>query len=138
MQGIPCSCYACLRFDFKECSEDDIPVYAEFPCNIYSGDDEEVDAINKTEQVFDFLDVPSFFLFFSRNQNEPLYLVKLTEKDTGQKDFTDPYDHFIGNSERFLKGFYLKLSRSKHIREKKFIYHQHQLLLLQIRILIPT
>ena len=44
--------------------------------------------------------------------------MKVTEKGTAQKDLTDPYGHFIGNGERFLKGFYLKLSRSKHISKK--------------------
>ena len=90
------------------------------PCNDYFGDDEEVDAIDKTEQIFDFLDVPSFVSLFSGNQNEPLYFVKVTEKGTAQKDFTDPCGHFIDNSEWFLKGFYLKLSRLKHISKKKF------------------
>ena len=115
-----CSCNACLRFNVKECSEDDIPVYVEIPCNDYFGDDREVDTIDNTEQIFDFLDVPSFVSIFSRHQNEPLYLVKVTEKGTVQKDLTDPYGHFTGNGERFLKGFYLKLSRSKHISKKKF------------------
>ena len=90
------------------------------PCSDYFGGDEEVDAIEKTKRLFDFLDVPSFASPFSGNQNEPLYFVKVTEKGTAQKDLTDPYGHFIGNGERFLKGFYLKLSRSKHISKKKF------------------
>ena len=90
------------------------------PWNNFFGDDEEVDAIDKTEHIFDFLDVPSFVSLFSWNQNEPYYFVKLTEKGAAQKDLTDPYGHFIGNGERFLKGFYLKLSRSKHISKKKF------------------
>ena len=96
-----CSCNACLRFDFKECSGDDIPVYAELPCN-YSGDNEEVDAIDKTEHIFDFLNVPSFVSLFSGNQNETLYFVKATEKGTAQKDITNPYCLFIGNDEKFL------------------------------------
>ena len=41
-------------------------------------------------------------------------------KGTAQKNFTDSHGLFIFNSERFLKGFYLKLSRSKHINNKKF------------------
>ena len=90
------------------------------PCNDYLGDNEEVDAIDKTEQIFDFWDVPFFVSLFSENQNEPLYFVKITEKGKYQKDLTDPYSHFIGNGERFLKGFYLKLSRSKHLSKKKF------------------
>ena len=51
---------------------DDIPVYVELPCNDYFGDDEELDAIDQTEQIFDFLGVPSFVSLFSENQNEPL------------------------------------------------------------------
>ena len=89
-------------------------------CNDYFGDDEEVDAIDKTVQVSDFLDVLSFVSLFSGNQNQPPYFVKVTEKGTAQKDHTDPYGHFIGNGERLLKGFYFKLSRSTHICKKKF------------------
>ena len=69
---------------------------------------------------FHFLDVLSFVLLCSGNENKPLYFVKVTEKGTAQKDLTDPYGHFSGNGERLLKGFYLKLSRSKHISKKKF------------------
>ena len=90
------------------------------PWSDYFGGDEEVDAIEKTKRLFDFLDVPSFASLFSGNQNEPLYFVKVTEKGTAQKDLTDPYGHFIGNGKRFFKGFYFKLSRSKHISKKKF------------------
>ena len=75
---------------------------------------------DKTEHIFDFSDVPSLVSLFNWNRNEPLYFVKVTEKDTAQKDLTESYGHLIGNSERFLKGFYLKLSRSKHISKKKF------------------
>ena len=59
-------------------------------------------------------------MLFSGNQKELLYFFKVTEKGTAQKDLTNPYGHFIGNGERFLKGFYLKLSRSKHNSKKKF------------------
>ena len=59
-------------------------------------------------------------MLFSGNQKELLYFFKVTEKGTAQKDLTDPYGHFIGNGERFLKGFYLKLSRSKHNSKEKF------------------
>ena len=45
---------------------------------------------------------------------------KVTGEGTAQKDYADPHGHFIGNCERFLKGFYLKPSRSKHICKKKF------------------
>ena len=50
----------------------------------------------------------------------PFILSRLQKKGTAQKDLTDPYGHFIGNGKRFFKGFYFKLSRSKHIGKKKF------------------
>ena len=80
-------------------------------CNNYFGEYDEVGAINKTEQISDFLDVPLFVSLFSENQMN-LFILSRLRKGT--------YIHFIGNGERFLKGFYLKLSRSKHISKKKF------------------
>ena len=83
------------------------------------GDDKE-DVVDKTEQILDFMEVSFFVSFFSGNQNEPLYFVQVTEKGTAEKDLTDPYGHFIGTSEKFLKGNYLKQCRSKQISRKKF------------------
>ena len=68
----------------------------------------------------DFIEVPSFVSLFSGSQNEPLYFVRVTEKGTAEKDLTDPYGHFVGTSEKFLKGYYLKQCRSKQISKKKF------------------
>ena len=58
--------------------------------------------------------------FLVKTKINPFILVKVAEKGTAQKDLTDPSGHFIGSGERFLKGPYLKLSRSKHISKKKF------------------
>ena len=57
--------------------------------------------------------------FLVKTKINPFILVKVAEKGTAQKDLTDPYGHFIGNGKRFLKGFHLKLSRSKHMNKKK-------------------
>ena len=65
----------------------------------------------------DFVEVPSFVSLFSGSQNESLYFEQVTEKGT---DLTDPYGHFIGTGEKFLKEYYLKQCRSKQISKKKF------------------
>ena len=115
-----CSCNCCLQFNFKECLEGDAPLYDDAVCNDEYGDDEgEHDAL-KSEQVFDFLHVPSFITLFSGNQNEPLYFVNVTEKGTAHEDLSDSYGHYITSGEKYLKGFYLKMSRSKKIDKKKF------------------
>ena len=114
-----CPCSSCLEFNFKECSGDEAPRYSELSCLDYYGDDEE-DVVDKTEQILDFIEVPSFVSFFSGSQNEPLYFGQVTEKVSAEKDLTDPYCHFIGTGEKFLKGYYLKQNRSKQISKKKF------------------
>ena len=114
-----CSCSLCLEFNFKECSGDKAPRYSELSCLDYYGDDEE-DVVDKTEQILGFIEVPSFVSFFSGSQNEPLYFGQVTEKVSAEKDLTDPYCHFIGTGEKFLKGYYLKQCRSKQISKKKF------------------
>ena len=116
-----CSCTSCLEFNFQECSGDDAPRYSELSSlDYYGDDDDEGDVADKREHILDFIEVPSFASLFSGSQNEPLYFVKVTEKGTAEKYLTDPYGHFIGTGEKFLKGYYLKQCRSKQISKKKF------------------
>ena len=61
-----------------------------------------------------------FVSLFNGSQNEPLYLVQVTEKGTAEKDLTDRYGHFIGTGENLLIRYYLKQCRSKQISKKKF------------------
>ena len=104
------SCNCCLQFNSKEFLGGDVPLYVDVSCNDDYGDSKGEDGVlNKSEQIFDFLRVPSFFMLFRGNQNKPLYFVKVTEKETAHEDLTD----FITSGEKYLKGFYLKMSRSK-------------------------
>ena len=91
------------------------------PCSDYFGDDEgDDDDIDKNERIFKFLDVQSYISLFSGSPNEPLYFVKVVQKGTATEDLSDPYGHFISAGEQFLKGFYLKMTRSKNSNKKKF------------------
>ena len=55
-------CNSCLQFKFKECLEENAPHHSDIPCDDdfgdFNDDDNEVD---RTEQIFDFDDVPSLF-----------------------------------------------------------------------------
>ena len=106
-----CWCSSCLEFNFKECLGD-VPRYSKLSCLHYYGDNEE-DVVDKTEQIF-------CLSLFNGSQNEPLYLVQVTEKGTAEKDLTDRYGHFIGTGENLLIRYYLKQCRSKQISKKKF------------------
>ena len=82
-------------------------------------DDECDEDINQNQQIFDFVDVPSFVSLFTCNPAELLYFVKGNEKGTAIKDMRDPYNHFIHTSELFFKGNHLKLKRWRSSNNKK-------------------
>ena len=114
-----CSCDSCLELKFDECisHEESTGADDEIAMGLFDYDD---DSIDRSDQVFDFIEVPSFVTLFTGNKNEPLYFVKITEKGTAGKDIDDAYGHLIQKGEKFLKGFYLKTTRSKSISKKKF------------------
>ena len=57
-------------------------------------------------------------------QNEPLYFVKLTVKRNAAESHSDPYGHFIPAGKKCLRGFYLKLTRSRTFFKYKNEYHR--------------
>ena len=112
-----CDCATCLQFDFENCSNESTGN----DDNAFSDEqffDEEVD---QTEQVFDFVTVPSFISLFSGSSIEPLYFVKVTGKSVATEDLSDPYGHFVSKGERYFQGLYLKLVRSRDVNVKKFV-----------------
>ena len=74
------SCNSCLQFKFKKCLEENVPFYSNILCDDFFWDfnDDDDDEVNRTEQIFNFVDVPSFVLLISGSPNEPLYFAKVT------------------------------------------------------------
>ena len=118
-----CSCVACLEFKFNECSEENLPL-SDIPCDDdfgdFNDDYEDEDQIDKTDQIFNFVDVPSFVSLFSGSPNEPLYFVKVIGKGIASENLSDAYGHVVSSGEKFFKGFYMKLGRSKTASKKKY------------------
>ena len=56
----------------------------------------------------------------SCNSCEPVYIIKITEKDLAKEELKDRFGNVIYPEEPYLKVNYLKLSRSKNIQRKKF------------------
>ena len=82
-----CSCSSCLQFIFKESLQNDVSLADDVES--YDESDDEDDGIDRTEQIFNFVDVPSFISLFSGSPNEPLYFVKIVKKGAGSEDITD-------------------------------------------------
>ena len=118
-----CSCSFCLQSNFKECIKESLPNDVSLTDDVESYDesDDDDDGIDRTGQIFNFVDVPSFISLFSGSPNEPLYFVKIVEKGTTSEDITDRYGHFISAGEMFFKGYYLKMARSKNVGKKKYL-----------------
>ena len=55
---------------------------------------------------------------FTGSQVKPLYFVQVTEKGIAESKLSDPYGHVILPGERYFKGHYLKLVRSRNISIK--------------------
>ena len=125
MQEYLCDCTSCLQFKFSECyyhsSTNDAMISATM--NEYESDEEEQDDdnyIDRSQQMFDFVEVPSYISLITGNTIKPLYFVKVTEKGIAEENLTDPYDHFLCEGECYFKGQYLKLTRSRNLNNKQF------------------
>ena len=111
-----CDCTCCLQFDFKNfCNENlsDDNDDDDTPCD----NEEDVDC---TDQIFEFITVPSFVSLYTGSSLEPLFFVKLTGKGIAERNLSDPYGHFIVEGEKYFEGFYLKMVRSKNAKVKRF------------------
>ena len=83
--------------------------------------------IDHTEQIFDFITVPSFVSLFSESMIE-LWVsdmiehsfAQITGKDVAEEDISDPYGQFVSIGMRYFQGLYLKAVRSRKPRVKKF------------------
>ena len=109
-----CDCISCLQFDFDNCSNENTVDNDDTDLEVF---DEETD---QTEQIFDFITVPSFVSLFSGTTIELLYFVQITGKGVAEEDISDPYRHFVLEGMRYVKGLYLKAVRSRNPMVKKF------------------
>ena len=100
-------------------------------CNVYvkhlnqdpeiSGDCElDEDNGDHRQQIYAFLEVPTFISVISYNSSEPVYIIKVVEKGEAKQQLNDRYGHVISPGELFLKASYLSAARSKKINQKQF------------------
>ena len=119
-----CDCDSCLDFRFEDCFREETPLEESMlngletsnvtTDNCYLDDSNE----DRGQHVFEFVSIPSFVAIASYNSCEPVYIIKVTEKDSANKQLKDRFGHVIYPGELYLKGNYLKLTRSKNIARK--------------------
>ena len=126
MKKYLCDCDPCRQFDFDNCEKDSEGELVDL---------EEVDKcfldedlpIDRAEQIFDFVEIPSFVTVFTGVSAEPLYFLKIVEKGISNDTLSDNWGHVNLPGLRYFTGYYLKPVRSRSMQFKKF-----ELLLLNI------
>ena len=106
-----CDCLQCLQLDFDKCmklSAEENPVA---PVNsIYNEDEDnlDVDEEDESHKVCEFVAAPSFVALISEDSNEPVYILKVEEKERAEKDEQDDFEHCIPAGDLYIHGTYLK------------------------------
>jgi hypothetical protein len=80
--------------------------------------DEDVD--NRGEEIFVLFEPPGYVALLSYESREPFYIVKVIEKGIAEETLRDNFGHCILKDEYYFKGYYLTLTRSKHVSQKQF------------------
>ena len=81
-------------------------------------DDENAEG-DREQQVFEFVEAPSFLTLLTGSQVEPLNFVQITEKGIAESRLSDIYGHVILPGKKHFKGHYLKIGRSRSISMKQ-------------------
>ena len=114
-----------LQFDFENCSNE----------NAVANDDDNADLedldekFDQTEQIFNFITIPSFVSLFSECTIELLSFVQITGKGVVEEDTSNPYGHFVSKSMWHFQGVCLKAVRSRNTRVKKFLTMSSRILM---------
>ena len=81
-------------------------------------DDENAEG-GREQQVFDFVEAPSFVTLLTGSQVEPLYSVQITEKGVAKSKLSDIYGHVILPGKKYFKGHYPKIGLLRRISMKQ-------------------
>ena len=107
-----CDCDGCFDFRFEDCIRKETPLEEsmlnESETSNVTTDDCYLDESNEDhgQRVFEFVSIPSFVAVVSYNSCEPVYIIKVTEKDLAKEELKDRFGHVIYPGELYLKGSY--------------------------------
>ena len=114
-----CDCNHCLNFKFECCEDSNNEGNSEVITDddLFADEDEE---LNIEEQIFDFVEIPSYVTLFTGVNTELLYFSKVKEKRISDGMITDTWGHVVLPVARYFKRNYLKPVRSTNMSFKKF------------------
>ena len=119
MKEYLCDCDPCRQFDFDNCEKD----HEEELVDLEEVDECFLDEdlpIDREEQIFDFVEIPSFVTVLTGVSTEPLYFLKIVENGISNDTLSDNWRHVILPVLRYFTGYYLKPFPSRSMQFKKF------------------
>ena len=131
-----CSYKTCIQFNFQNCSNVEEEISDDLD-DLDVLDDENAEG-NRKQQVFEFVEAPSFVTMLTCSQAEPLYFVQMTEKGVAESRLLDIHGHVILAGEKNFKGHYLKIGRSRSISMKQLAVLQSDINCYLMRSMIHT
>ena len=115
MKEYLCECNPCRKFEFDNCErevEEDQNLDVEIEDYYFA----EEDNGSQDEQIFDFVDIPSFVTLLTGANAEPLYFLKVIDKGIVDGTLSDKRDHIISPGTRYFTCHYLKTSIKKYTK----------------------
>ena len=119
MKEYLCDCDPCRQFDFDNCEKDGEEELVDLEEVDQCFLDEDL-AVDREEQIFDFVEITSFATVFTGVSAEPLHFLKIVEKGISNDTLSDKCGHAILPGVRYFTGYYLKPARSRSMQFKKF------------------
>ena len=112
-------CNSCRKLEFDNCKrevEEDQNLDVEIEDYYFA----EEDNGSQDEQIFDFVDIPSFVILLTGANAEPLCFLKVIDKGIADGTLSDKWGYIISPGTRYFTCHYLKTVRSRNISYKKF------------------
>ena len=108
LQEYLCECNPCRKFEFDKCErevEEDQNLDVETEDCYFA----EEDNGSQNEQIFDFVDIPSFVTLLTGVNAEPLYFLKVIDKEIVDGTLSNKWGHIISPGTRYFTCHYLRL-----------------------------
>ena len=132
-----CECEKCINLNFSPCLKEAIEldetieqVNIESNTEIEEKNDCELDeGTDQANRIYDFTAIPFFVAVITLSLNEPVYIIKVTEKGQTTQMMPDMYGDRISKGELYLRDIYIKVVRSKNMLLKKFEILKYEVLM---------
>ena len=108
MRKYLCDCEECLYLNFLSYVKNTSKFIKNKNNDTDDSEDRLLDEENDLTKISESVTIPSFVAVTSFNSSEPIYFIKIVDKNLGKENFRDRFGHEVFLRECNLKEFYLQ------------------------------